>query len=355
MSNQECGDRPNREIRAKQNLHVTVVMKVASSVCWPPCLMWKDMPASISHGVTFFAVLVALALIFVGMMASNSRGNVASSAPSSISDSGRQYLDELSRRANEMDKHYMFLRDIVPSLSRIGGHRHSCALLRGGNCSCNNGAHTFADYEDIEAQILKPGNINGVNNIRRVKPETACGLQNINHVFNTTHASDALDAAVSIGTVAPGQTRGTGNMLFCEGGGVITKTFGYLLRVLTAAFDLIAQLREAIALLVQKLCAADARNADLEARQADLEAHNRILVEQLRMNNQKCDDLAQRKSCEKTSFLKDLSHIWAAWLVLVMHASHARGNEELRRMTLSRMRSDSRWTETRGKDANDWG
>jgi hypothetical protein len=29
-----------------------------------------------------------------------------------------------------------------------------------------------------------------------------------------------------------------------------------------------------------------------------------------------------RKSCEKTSFLKDLSHIWAAWLVLVMHASH---------------------------------
>ncbi len=161
-----------------------------------------------------------------------------------------------------MDKHDMFLRDIVPSLSRIGGHRHSCALLQGGNCSCNNGAYTFADYEDIEAQLLKPGNINGVNNIRRVKPETACGLQNINDVFNTTHTSDALDAAVFIGTVAPGQTRGTGHMLFGEGG-VITKTFGYLRRVLTAAFDLIAQLREAIALLVQKMCAADARNADL--------------------------------------------------------------------------------------------
>jgi hypothetical protein len=117
----------------------------------------------------------------------------------------------------------------------------------------------------------------------RVKPETACGLQNINHVFNTTHASDALDAAISIGTVTPGQTRGTGNMLFSEGG-VITKTFAYMRRVLIAAFDLIAQLREAITLLVQKLCAADARNADLEARQADLEAQNRTLVKQLRMN-----------------------------------------------------------------------
>ncbi len=93
---------------------------------------------------------------------------------------------------------------------------------------------------------MKPGDMNGVNSIRKVKPETACGLQNINHVFNTTHASNALDPAVSIGTVTPGQARGTGNMLFGEGG-FITKTFAYLQHVLTAALDLIVELRRTIA------------------------------------------------------------------------------------------------------------
>ena len=171
--NQECGDRPVGEIRADLNLHA---MKVVSSVPWPPWLMCRDMPASISHGVTFLTVLVALTLIFVGMMASNGRANVRSSSPSSISDSGRRYLDDLSRRANEMEQHNRFLRDSVPSLSRFGGHRNSCPFLRGGNCSCNNGAYTFADYEDIEAQLLKPGNTNGAKNINRLKPGTACGL-----------------------------------------------------------------------------------------------------------------------------------------------------------------------------------
>ncbi len=68
MSNWECGDCPVGEIRAEQNLHA---IKVASSIPWHPCLMWRDMPASISLGVTFLTVLVALTLIFVGMMASN--------------------------------------------------------------------------------------------------------------------------------------------------------------------------------------------------------------------------------------------------------------------------------------------
>jgi hypothetical protein len=63
--------------------------------------MWKDIPVSISYGVTFFAVLEALTLIFVGMMSSIGRVNMPCSAPSSISDSGSQYLDELSQRANK--------------------------------------------------------------------------------------------------------------------------------------------------------------------------------------------------------------------------------------------------------------
>ncbi len=103
-------------------------------------------------------------------------------APSSISDSahhsGRKNLYDLSRRANEIEQHNIFLRDSLLSLSRIGGHWRSCAFLKGGNCSCNNGAYTFADYQDIEAQLLKPGNMNGMKNVQRVKPETECGLPN---------------------------------------------------------------------------------------------------------------------------------------------------------------------------------
>ncbi len=86
-------EHPNQEIRAKQNLHV---MKIAPSVLWPPGLMWKDIPASISHGVTFFAVLVALTLIFVCMVASNGRVTTPSSAPKiqadNISMSSRKEL-----------------------------------------------------------------------------------------------------------------------------------------------------------------------------------------------------------------------------------------------------------------------
>ncbi len=88
--------------------------------------------------------------------------NVPSSAPSSISDSGRKHLDDLSRRANKMEQQKRFLRESIPSPSRFGSHCNSCPFLRGGNCSCNNGAYTFAGYDDIEAQLLKPGNINGV-------------------------------------------------------------------------------------------------------------------------------------------------------------------------------------------------
>ena len=82
-------------------------------------------------------------------------------------------------------------------------------------------------------------------------------------------------------------------MLFGERG-FITKTFAYLRHVLSAAFVLIAQLREAVSTLAQKLCAADARNAELEANQADLEAQNKSLMEQLRINKEECDAFAQR-------------------------------------------------------------
>jgi hypothetical protein len=90
-------------------------------------------------------------------------------------------------------------------------------------------------------------------------------------------------------------------MLFGEGG-FVTKTFAYLRHVLTAALDLIAELRRTIASLVQNLCAADARNTDLEAQ-------NKSLVEQLRLNNEKCDALAQR--CQLAEEKNDLLNLTA--------------------------------------------
>ncbi len=81
-------------------------------------------------------------------------------------------------------------------------------------------------------------------------------------------------------------------MLFGKGG-FIRKTFAYLLHVLTTAFDLIAQLRDTISLLAQKLWAADARNTDLEAKQAGLEEQNKSLVEHLRINKEECNTLAR--------------------------------------------------------------
>jgi hypothetical protein len=37
----------------------------------------------------------------------------------------------------------------------------------------NGGAFTFADIDDVEAQLLKPGNGNGVKAMTRVNPNTA--------------------------------------------------------------------------------------------------------------------------------------------------------------------------------------
>ena len=89
-------------------------------------------------------------------------------------------------------------------------------------------------------------------------------------------------------------------MLFGERG-FITKTFAYLLHVLTAAFRLMAKLRETIASLVQNLYAADARNPDLEAQ-------NRSLMEQLRINKEECDAFAQLcRLAEVKNYLHNLT------------------------------------------------
>ncbi len=66
-------------------------------------------------------------------------------------------------------------------ISRINSHLHSCALLRfgDGNCSCNGGAYTFADVDDVEAKLLKPGQPDSLKSIWRVTLGTAQGFENI--------------------------------------------------------------------------------------------------------------------------------------------------------------------------------
>ena len=56
---------------------------------------------------------------------------------------------------------------------------------------------------------------------------------------------------------------------------------------MTDAFDLIAQMTQAIEGLYRKLCASEARNVDLEAQ-------NTTLVEQLKAKTAECDGHAQR-------------------------------------------------------------
>ena len=92
----------------------------------------------------------------------------------------------------------------------------------------------------------------------------------------------------------PGDTRGSGNAWFGVRG-AFTRTLAYWRRVMTDAFDLIAQMTEAIEGLYRSLCASDARNVDLEAQ-------NTTLVEQLKARTAECEGHAQRcRVAERTA------------------------------------------------------
>ena len=177
------------------------------------------MPVHISHTVTIIVLFIGLTLLFSGMMHSLQDGRIQHSniSSSSITLEGRQYLNDLSHRASEIAKDQAFLTDDNPSITRIHSHRRSCTSLSapGAYCSCNGGAYTFADVDDVEAQLLKPGNKNGVKTIHRVPPNTAQGLDNFRMVFGTcsTGGADTLESVVSIGDVAPGANWGTCNLL----------------------------------------------------------------------------------------------------------------------------------------------
>ena len=73
---------------------------------------------------------------------------------------------------------------------------------------------------------------------------------------------------------------------------------------------------------MQNLYAADARNAELEAKQADLAAQNKSLVEQLRINKEECDALAQR--CRLAEEKNDLLNLTATRSLAEQSEKHKR-------------------------------
>ncbi len=101
-------------------------------------------------------------------------------------------------------------------LLRLGNHREACPASHGGKCSCNNGAYNFLEVADLEAQLLKPGHVDWTKSIQQVKPYTYCCLENFQHIYSTSTTTGALDAPLSVGTAAHGQSQGTGNMLFWD-------------------------------------------------------------------------------------------------------------------------------------------
>ena len=179
------------------------------------------MPVHMSHTVTIIVLLIGLTLLFSGIMHSSQDGSVLRVQPSNISSSSitledRQHLYDLTLRASELAKDQAFLTDVNPSISRIHSHRQSCASFSapGAYCSCNGGAFSFADVDDVEAQLLRSGTSNAVKSITRLTPNTAQGLDNFRMVFGTSSSgADTLESIMSIGDVAPGADRGTGNLL----------------------------------------------------------------------------------------------------------------------------------------------
>ena len=129
----------------------------------------------------------------------------------------------------------MTINDVMHQLSREANAEHD-KFQRGGVCE-------FAEVDDLEIQMLKPQNIEGCGRGEEYQLRetgTSIGLENFKSIYRTSNASESLDASFFAGTVAQGQSPGTGNQLFGENG-TLSCTFAYWGRVLTptASLDLV--------------------------------------------------------------------------------------------------------------------
>jgi hypothetical protein len=170
------------------------------------------LPVHISHTATIIILLIGLAKLFSGMTHLQSARvlpNTIPRSPSSITAEGWHHLNQLYQRASMIAKEQVFLRNDAPCISRINLNRPLCvsSTVGGGNCNCNGGDFTFTDIDDVEAQLLKPGNGNGVKAMILVNPDTAQGVENISANFSArSKATTTLEC-----DVAPGEARGTRN------------------------------------------------------------------------------------------------------------------------------------------------
>jgi hypothetical protein len=170
-----------------------------------------------------------------------------------------------------------------------------------------------------------------------LKAETSVGLENFSRVFNTpNNATDSLDAAVSVGTAAPGESRGTGNQFFGVNG-KLSSTFAYWRSVLKAAFGLIPRLYGLIQELWQRLAAEGARADAAEARADSAEAQGAAaravhLLQIEEASRQHSADIAQ---------LAESRRQWAAHCAQLQQekeALHAKHTIELRAVEEARER-----------------
>ncbi len=169
------------------------------------------MPLYIQYMAAIIIAMIAYALIVSMMLPA---GYQAQPRPDMIIGSIPFTMDQISDEVKSMEEQQKFLNSRNKSLSRVNNHRASCTSFLRGSCNCNRGAFTFSEINDVESQLLNTETAVRTKSIQRVRPETSIGLENFSRAFLTPNATDSLDAALSVGTPIPGESRGTGNQFF---------------------------------------------------------------------------------------------------------------------------------------------
>jgi hypothetical protein len=148
--------------------------------------------------VIMFAMIVCT-LIIITMIRGGARN-----AANHFTQAEMDNIAQLSRETQAMKEHDSFLRNDEPSLEKMCNHRRACSVFQNGDCSCQRGAYSIAEVQDLENQLLQTGDAQGQIAYKIVKPATSMGLDNFRRVFASTTASSSLDDAMSVGSAAPG-------------------------------------------------------------------------------------------------------------------------------------------------------
>ncbi len=197
-----------------------------------------------------------------------------------------------------MKGHDTFLKNDEPSLERVGDHRIGCNIFLNGDCSCQRGAYSIAEVQDLENQLLQTGDARGPKAYKLVKPAMSMGLNNFRRVFTSTTGSSSLNDAMSVGSATPGVSRGTGNQLF-RANGKLSSTFAYWGHVLNGVLGLIPRLYALIQDLWQRLSTeterVDAAEAWADSAEATGAEHLKQIERVAQMHSAGFAQLAQER------------------------------------------------------------